>query len=1495
MPIKSTLKTLAPKVARPITGRWEQMFRDPAGLTVVRGWAFDPADIGRPVAITVYSGDEVVAQGLATERREDLVARGKGDGLCAFTLHVGADRLGRGPIRVVADGAEMPRPDGQAQVARPAFQWMGAVTRMEAEGQRLLVRGWVADLAHRSSRPAVCLDLGSTRVETFADLPSDPPRMGGKGEGARDFAFDVALPAGVDPRSARVVLIDGTVIAGALRVGLRDRLPDEKWPPVTMTRGRLRGGMSLHRAVLRGWVEEEEAEAGRPRPLVMQITQDGEMVWSGEAGRLETAPQADETQQASLRPVGYRVSLPPLRDGQVAAMLEAWTDDGRMLPGFPLRRTAGDEYIGSVEAVSVAADTVTVTGWCVNAQRPYEPVTVEVFRADGALLSHAVASAPPERGLRLRTLHAPVGAYAVTFPTSALGSGKPTAGGLVAAPAGSMRSLPLSRRVDPQMPLASAADRQLFATPLSEHDGTIDRVAGQVLNGWMRTTDDPERMGYVDVFLDNAPWATVAANRFRQHLAHQHGDNGSYAFAVELSPVQLWQVPGKLSIRPRTGQLAPGENHRHDLTPGAEAKRGAVVSAAQPLIDYVQPVARRAGTLGRVSLVVLNRNGARLLERLFASIHRYNAHPDVEVIVVDHASDDGSAKVCADWNGRLAVRLLQRDGNYSFSESNNVGARHATGEVLILANNDARLCEDILPQIVDALQDPTVGVVSPALLDDVPDPGLELAGQPGPIQHLGVHVDLGKAHQAGVVPFETRASREWLGIEAVPIEVPAVTGAFMALRREDFLSHGGLSEAYFYGHEDIDLVMRLRRSGLRAVALNQLRALHLRAYSRGTMSSDLAPVRLRNREVFDARFGVWLRRQLATDRFARVGYWSGRKLRIAFVVTENDPATMAGDLFTARELALELSRQFPVDCLFIEHRSPELKTLDGIDVLISMRDDVDPRIVQAGNPAMLRVAWIRNWSERFAARPWTWDFDLIWASSEHAQAVLSRDLARPVELMPIATSPERFGRGRRDPALACDYCFTGSFWGFNREIMQNLDPAALPYRFAIYGEGWEAVPSMAPYARGPLPYDRMPDVYASTRIVIDDANHATKAMQSVNSRVFDALAAGCLVLTNGRDGAQAMFGDALPTYDSPQELEALLRRYLDDEPLRARTVAQLRAVVREKHSYARRAGDAWTSLARASAAPRIAIKIGAPRREVLAEWGDFHFADSLRIAFEAMGYRVRIDTLDQWSNPQSHGDDVVLVLRGLSAYKPLPHQVSLMWIISHPDQVSLGEMAQYDHVFVASALFAEQLRPRLRERVSTLLQCTDPARFNPEAGERDMAEQVLFVGNSRGQFRQVIRDALEADLAPAIYGTRWRGLVSDRFIRGENVPNTRLAHAYRAAGVVLNDHWDTMREMGFISNRVFDVLACGGRIVSDPVEGIEALFGDMVATYEGPRGLARAVEALRSEGPDAQAARDAFARRIAAEHSFAARASEIDGVIQGLFARAATGEGDVEG
>ncbi|TVR36333.1 MAG: glycosyltransferase [Nitriliruptor sp.] len=290
---------------------------------------------------------------------------------------------------------------------------------------------------------------------------------------------------------------------------------------------------------------------------------------------------------------------------------------------------------------------------------------------------------------------------------------------------------------------------------------------------------------------------------------------------------------------------------------------------------------------------------------------------------------------------------------------------------------------------------------------------------------------------------------------------------------------------------------------------------------------------------------------------------------------------------------------------------------------------------------------------------------------------------------------------------------------------------------------------------------------------------------------------------------------------------------------------------------------------------RWAIKIGAPDVLARERWGDRYFAEGLQAALRRLGHEAVIDLHGAWERPSAHLDDVVVVLRGRERHHVAPDQVNLLWLISHPDEIDDGELRRYDRLFVASGRFASKLEIRLRRPVYPLLQCTDRDRFRPDP-DATPGDSVVFVGNSKGILRPVVRDALAAGIDVQVYGAWWRGRIPEENWAASHVPNDELAHLYRSSGLVLNDHWDDMRREAFLSNRLFDLAACGATVVSDHVDGIEEVFDGLVATYAEPSELPGVVERALAERSERFERRQVLAQRIRTEHSFDARAATLD-------------------
>lgn len=291
------------------------------------------------------------------------------------------------------------------------------------------------------------------------------------------------------------------------------------------------------------------------------------------------------------------------------------------------------------------------------------------------------------------------------------------------------------------------------------------------------------------------------------------------------------------------------------------------------------------------------------------------------------------------------------------------------------------------------------------------------------------------------------------------------------------------------------------------------------------------------------------------------------------------------------------------------------------------------------------------------------------------------------------------------------------------------------------------------------------------------------------------------------------------------------------------------------------------------AARRFGIAIGAARWADAPAWGDLHFARALQRQLERRGHPTMVHILPEWSDEVSARDDVALHLFGLKARPRLAGQLNLLWVISHPDKVSVELTSVYDRIYAASDGFADELSKRTAVPVRSLHQATDPDRFHPDpTGPR---HEILFVGNSRGMRREILADLTPTSLGLAVYG-RWAPERLDpAYLHDEHIPNEELNRYYSSADIVLNDHWADMRDAGFFSNRLYDALASGACVVSDHVDGIEAEFDGGVVTYTDPGELRFIIRDLLHDPDRRRALADRGRAAVLARHTFEGRVATI--------------------
>ena len=340
----------------------------------------------------------------------------------------------------------------------------------------------------------------------------------------------------------------------------------------------------------------------------------------------------------------------------------------------------------------------------------------------------------------------------------------------------------------------------LFADEDWLEDG--DRVRPFFKGGW-----DPEWQRGRDLI---GPFAAFRTALVRQ-AARPTGPAWRYDLANQVAaatrPDHIQHIPAVLCHRVSTN---PADSDALRDAAAVQLRRDGVSGHVEPApgqghrVVYTLPQPAPA-----VSVIVPTRDHPALLRSCAEGLLHGTDYPHLELLLIDNGTTDPEALVLLDQLSTDArVRLLRCPGPFNWSALNNAAADQATGQILVLLNNDITVLRpDWLTVLVSHAVQPGIGAVGAKLL--YPD---------GRIQHAGVTTDwsgvprhlLRFADGDGPGPF---------GLTATARTVWAVTGACLAIPRDVFFAVGGLNEAVLLciAYNDVDLCLRLTASGYRIV------------------------------------------------------------------------------------------------------------------------------------------------------------------------------------------------------------------------------------------------------------------------------------------------------------------------------------------------------------------------------------------------------------------------------------------------------------------------------------------------------------------------------------------------------------------------------------------------------------------------------------------------------------------------------------------------------
>lgn len=248
----------------------------------------------------------------------------------------------------------------------------------------------------------------------------------------------------------------------------------------------------------------------------------------------------------------------------------------------------------------------------------------------------------------------------------------------------------------------------------------------------------------------------------------------------------------------------------------------------------------------RVSVVVLTYNNLAFTQACLHSVEAHSDYRNLEVIVVDNASSDGSVEYLRSWAAEPSAagherRLILNQDNLGFAAGNNVGLAAATGEVLVMLNNDTFVTPGWVRTLrAHLLRDGSLGLVGPVTNNIGNEARIEIC-----------YADMDEmVAQAG------NYTRQHPG-EAMPID----TVAFFCvmLPRAVYDSVGGLDEAFGLGFfEDDDYCRRAGQAGWKVACAEDVFVHHHLSASFDQVGAERKRELFeRNKAIYESKWGAW--------------------------------------------------------------------------------------------------------------------------------------------------------------------------------------------------------------------------------------------------------------------------------------------------------------------------------------------------------------------------------------------------------------------------------------------------------------------------------------------------------------------------------------------------------------------------------------------------------------------------------------------------------------
>ena len=254
-----------------------------------------------------------------------------------------------------------------------------------------------------------------------------------------------------------------------------------------------------------------------------------------------------------------------------------------------------------------------------------------------------------------------------------------------------------------------------------------------------------------------------------------------------------------------------------------------------------------------VSVIIITRNRAQMLQDCLEHLKRQTVAPD-EVIVVDSSTGEDTQVVL---DGYLeVVRLRIPDGRNNMPQARNLGIAHARGEVVAFLDDDSMAQPDWLHCLLEPYADPSVGGVGGRVVDK--------------LEQSRVTPD---DPRIGVIQRDGKITTNFILDPGGPVEVDHMRGCNMSFRHAALERIGGFDRRYIGGNtcEELDVCLRIKRAGWKLVFQPLAVVKHLAAPREGMT---------RGLDMIEPRPVLWDAHNRAYLLFKNFGYncWTAKNI-----------------------------------------------------------------------------------------------------------------------------------------------------------------------------------------------------------------------------------------------------------------------------------------------------------------------------------------------------------------------------------------------------------------------------------------------------------------------------------------------------------------------------------------------------------------------------------------------------------------------------------------